>query len=171
MERQFYEFHQEWYVIFFCKKYPTVLKEDIEDCVANATLDLIEEGIIFEREGKLVSSCQTVYIITAINWKVLRFLRKGKGNITIDQLCLSEIDMQRWKEQNLMEEDDEDIKKRKTLQKALASLRADEREILYLAIVQKMPYKKIGKLFGITHTYVAVKVNRILKKLRNFFND
>lgn len=69
-------------------------------------------------------------------------------------------------------EADADVEQKESLtllQAALERLSAEQREILVLARLERMPYKELALVLGCTESAVKVKVHRALQELRKWY--
>ncbi len=55
------------------------------------------------------------------------------------------------------------------LEKALASLSDEKRELIELVRFQKVKYAKVAEMLGVTESAIKVRVHRILKELRESY--
>jgi RNA polymerase sigma factor (sigma-70 family) len=77
-------------------------------------------------------------------------------------------------EERLSENKNQEVEMEKSdelnyLQKALANLSEEKRELIELVRFQKVKYAKVAEMLGVTESAIKVRVHRILKELRESY--
>ena len=68
-------------------------------------------------------------------------------------------------------EDIEKRERRQKLEKALCTLKEDEKQIIHLTRFEYMKYAEVAKAMDLTESAVKVKVHRAMKKLKIYYSN
>lgn len=102
------------------------------------------------------------------------FLFRIARNLIIDlSRKKSEVSLENALEVETTDDFEDKIDKKediKTVQKALAKLKEEDRHIVVLKFFEEMPHEQIAKITGLNTGTVRVKLHRILKKLKEIIH-
>lgn len=132
---------------------------DREDLFQEIVLQLWRAYPSFRGQSKFTTWMYRIALNTAISG--FRKRKRRKPELSISEYELQLADAPR---------DDETEQRLKVMYKAIGKLGKVERAIVLL-FLEEHAYKEIGEIVGISENYVAVKMNRIRKKLRTLMEE
>nr|WP_299385176.1 sigma-70 family RNA polymerase sigma factor [Allomuricauda sp.] len=136
-------------------------KELVKDCIQQVFVDVYEHR-------NSISNPQNIkfYILKALKHAIYKRQKKENRKSNIEEL--SEIEFRtayNFEDKRIISEID--TQKHQLVKKALDSLSAKQREIMYLRFTMGLAYEEISDMVGIDHSSVRKQVYRSIKKLRN----
>lgn len=152
----FERYHIRLYNFFFRMNYNQALSEDLTQ---NVFERIIRYRHTFRSEHLFKSWIfQIARNVRTENFKKQERLKTKTLGFTTSQIHDEESQIALYKEQQLQQ-----------LEKALAQLSNEQREVLVLTRYQGLKYKEVGALFGCTEGAVKVKVFRAIKELKKIY--
>lgn len=152
----FERYNVELYNYFLRITYDPASSEDL-------TMNVFERIIKYRRSYKNLSSFKAWMFQIARNCRNDHFRRSGMQRTEdIDNLTHD------IEDHSLMEGIREDEKVR-NLERAMASLKNDHREVLYLTRYEKMKYADVAEMFDCAEGTIKAKVHRAIKELRDIY--
>jgi RNA polymerase sigma-70 factor (ECF subfamily) len=137
-------------------------KEDQQDLCQEVALNIWKSLPSFRQEAKIDTWVYRICLNVCMQHS-LKLNKTKRTRVEIEGIEISDdsADLQ----SNL-----ENIEKSKRLHECISKLN-DSEKTLILLFLEDLSHKTISEITGITENYVAVKVNRIKKKLNNCFNN
>ena len=139
-------------------------KFDAEEALAQAFLKIIEN---VEKISALPCPQMEAYCVIIVKNESINIIRKRKKLVHTDNVDYL---YQEGRTNNIWEDYLEDLNKEKLLS-CLDRLSRDERNIIYLRFIHEMKFKDISELLGTTEEAAKKRVQRILKKLRLYYEE
>jgi RNA polymerase sigma-70 factor (ECF subfamily) len=139
-------------------------KFDAEEALAQTFLKIIEN---IEKISTLPCPQIEPYCVIILKNETMNIIRKGKKIIYVEDLDYfdhSEADY------NIEEEYLETVNKEQLLS-CINKLSDDEKYFVHLRFVNEMRFKDISELLGITEEAAKKRSQRILKKLRSYYEE
>lgn len=139
-------------------------KIDAEEAVAQTFLKIIDN---IEKISSLPCSQITPYCVLILKNETMNIIRQRKKTVYVDDMDYSEYSDQNY---NIEEKLIEAINKEKLLS-CINRLSDNEKYFIHLRFLNNMSYKNISELFGITEEAAKKRSQRIIKKLRSYYEE
>jgi RNA polymerase sigma-70 factor (ECF subfamily) len=147
-------------ILRICRAYASD-KEDQKDLYQEVVLNIWRSLPSFRNDSRIDTWLYRVCLNVGIQFSMK--LHKTKDNrVSIEGINFSDDSMQDQRDEELEE-------RTKQMYACIATLNDAEKSLILL-FLEDLPYKSIAEISGITENHVAVKMNRIKKKLFNCLN-
>lgn len=139
-------------------------KFDAEEAISQTFLKIIEN---IDRISSLPCPQIEPYCVIILKNETINVIRKRKKTIYIEDMDYFEDKEENY---NIEEEYLERVNKEQLLS-CINRLSDDEKNFIYLRFVNEMRFKEISELLGITEEAAKKRSQRILKKLRSYYEE
>jgi len=135
---------------------------EAEEAVAQTFLKIIEH---IEKISALPSPQREAYCVIILKNETINIVRQRAKTVYVEDTDYFEHNNQSDK----MEEDFIEVENKERLFSCMNRLSDDERDFIYLRFVNDMSFRNISQLLGITEEAAKKRGQRILRKLRSYY--
>ncbi|MBU5330858.1 sigma-70 family RNA polymerase sigma factor [Anaerocolumna aminovalerica] len=135
---------------------------DAEEAVAQTFLKIMEH---IEKISALPCPQREPYCVIILKNETMNIIRQREKNVYVEDIDYFEHNNQ----SNDMEEEFIEVENKERLFSCINKLSADEKDFIYLRFVNDMSFKNISQLLNITEEAAKKRGQRILRKLRYYY--